>query len=268
MHNCLAVAAAGLPLLAALLCVAEGDEPSSRAAPDTQPADEAVMKVLARLESAGTKRINVEADVDYRVDMLQTQDVETRQGKAYYRAPSGDKPAMFRIHFDTLRQGAGGAKIADPVDYVFDGEWLTVRKERIKQMIRYQVAPPGQKASALELGKGPFPVPFGQSVQAVLERFIPATRPLKEGEPAGTECLKLTVRPAAKGQIDLKWVEMWVRPDGLPVRIVAEDRSENRSTAAFANIRTPADFPAETFDLPRPPRDWEFRVEPFAGRAE
>jgi len=136
-------------------------------------------------------------------------------------------------------------------------------------MIRYQVAPEGRTVNALELGKGPFPVPFGQKAETVLEHFVVGTRDPAKTDPPKTDYLKLLTRPAHRRDIKLVWAELWVqRETGLPVKVVGEDKSENRTTVVFKSIETPKDFPKTTFDLPRPPRDWEYRVEKFEGKVE
>ena len=230
------------------------------------PADPATMAILKRLEAAAEKHPRVAARLDYLVEMLQAGDTERRTGKVYFQAASGSRPAKFRIRFDTLQQ-SGGPRIRNVVDYVFDGAWLTVRKERIRQQVRYQVAPPGKRADPLKLGKGPFPVPFGQKAEEVLDYFTASTRPPRKTDPPGTDYLRLVTRPGRRRELALRWIEIWVsRQTGLPVKIVAEDRSQNRSTVLFESIRTPEKFPPHTFVLPTPPRGWEVRVEKFRGR--
>ncbi|MDY7009729.1 MAG: S41 family peptidase [Planctomycetota bacterium] len=227
--------------------------------------DPAVMAILKRLESAGDKYPNITAKIDLKVDMLQIGDTENKTGKVYYQGPGEKEPAKFRIHFDTLRQGTG-PKIKDVVDYAFDGEWLTERKERIKQMSRYQVAPPGGNVNLLQLGKGPFLVPFGQNAQTVIKHFQPSSRPAKKTDPKNTDYIKLTTRRQYRKEFSVVWLEMWVdRKTSLPVKIVAEDRSENITTVLFKDIKTPKSFPKKTFDLPRPPSNWEYLIRPYQG---
>ncbi len=234
-----------------------------------------VMTILKRLEAAGSKYPNITAELDCKVDMLQIGDTEERIGKVYYQGPTDETPAKFRMHFDTLRQGTG-PKVKDVVDYAFDGEWFIERKERIKQMNRYQ-APPGEKNNLLQLGKGPFPVPFGQKAEDVIKHFQPSTRPAApstgsgqgETDPKDTDYLKLTTRQQYSKDFSVVWLEMWVdRKSGLPVKIVKEDRSENITTVIFTDIKTPKSFPEKTFDLPRPPAGWEYHVEKFKGQVK
>lgn len=136
-------------------------------------------------------------------------------------------------------------------------------------MIRYQLAPPGVRVDLLQLGKGPFPVPFGQKAETVIERFAVATRPREQSDPPETDYLKLTTRPRHKREMKLEWIELWVQAaSGLPVKIVALDKSENRTTVLFKNIATPEKFPKDTFELPPPPAGWEYRVEKYAGQVK
>jgi len=261
-------------LLASGLCATVGPGaagPSSRPT-DSRPAsapadvDPATAAILKRLEAAADKHPNVVAGLDYLVEMVQAGDTERRTGKVYYQAATDRRPPRFRIHFDTLRQ-SGGPKIRNVVDYVFDGSWLTVRKERLKQLVRYKIPTSGRKVNPMQLGQGPFPVPFGQKADVVVKYFACSTRPPAKTDPPGTDYVKLVTRPRRQRQLNLKWIEMWVqRKTGLPVKMVAEDRSENRSTVVFAKIETPKAFPPKTFDLPDPPRGWDVRVENFTGR--
>ena len=267
--------------LAALMAAATADtrpatRPRSRPAKTTTKtttatgpaprADPATLAILRRLEGAAEKYPRITAKLDYLVEMLQAGDTERRRGKVYFQAASGKRPAKFRVHFDTLQQ-SGGPRIRNVVDYVFDGAWLTVRKERIRQQTHYQVAPPGKHVDPLKLGKGPFPVPFGQKAEEVLRHFDARTRPPQKADPPGTDYLKLVARPGRRRELTLRWIEMWVsRRTGLPVKIVTEDRSQNRSTVLFEKIQTPEKFPPGTFALPTPPRGWEVRVEKFRGR--
>ena len=232
-------------------------------------ADPAPMVILKRLEAAGAKYPNLSATMDYVVDMLQAGYRESCAGTVYYQSGTEKEPAKFRIHFDNLQQD-DGPRFKNVVDYVFDGSWLTVRKERTKQFIRYQVAPPGENVNALQLGKGPFPVPFGQKAETVLDFFEVSTRKPEKTDPPQTDYIKLVTRQRQQAEMSVKWIELWVRPDGLPVRIVTEDRSENLTTVVFDKIKTPKEFPKATFDLPTPlaALGWEVRIETFTGQVK
>jgi outer membrane lipoprotein-sorting protein len=226
------------------------------------------MAILNRLEAAGKKYPNVAADVYYRVDMVEAGDTDEFWGKVYYQAATAKTPARFRIHFDVRRQSEG-PRTRHVEDYVFDGSWLTVRKQRTREFTRYQTTEPGKRVNALELGRGPFPVPFGQKARTVIKYFAASTRAPAKGDPAGTDYLRLIARPRHARNLSMKSIDMWVdRRMGLPVKIVVVDRSENISTVDFVRktIRTPKTFPKDTFALPTPRGGgWDVRIEKFSG---
>ena len=265
----IAAIACALALLAALGAGGPTSKPcgsapaASMPATTTAPVSPAVMKILNRLEQAGIRHPNIVADIDYVLDRLQTGEREQRTGTVSYRAAKGS-PAKFRISFKTLRYGTR-RKTRRIVDYAFDGEWFTTRKEKIKEMVRYQI-PPKQRDSTLRLGKGPFPIPFGQRAADVIRYFRPSTRPATAKDPKNTDSLKLVTRRRYRRELTLVWVEMWIdRSTGLPVRIVVEDRSENRTDVTFKNVKTPKSIADKVFHLPKPGAGWEYRVVPFKG---
>lgn len=223
-------------------------------------ADPAVMAILQRLEAASTRFPTLSADLDYHADLTQLGDTEDRKGRVYYQADAGaEGNGRFRVHFDTIRQGEG-PKTSNIEDYVFDGQWLTIRKEKVKQMTRRQVAPPGGKVAALQLGEGPFPIPFGQKADNVLKFFTVTTRATQAGDPADTDYLKMVIKPGRKEDLKTESVEMWVqKATGLPVKIVTKDTSENITTVVFGGIKTDK-LPEETFNMPQPPAGWEYHV--------
>lgn len=268
----------GLAAVLAAVCLSSSGQTASRpagtgtasAATSSAPAvDPNVLAILKLQENARAKFPIVQWDLDYLVELLQVADTEVRKGYIVLQLENDKQSAAFRIHFDSLKLGNGPVR-KQATDYVFDGEWLTVRKELAKsgQMSRYQVAPPGQKIQPLQLGKGPFPIPYGQSSDDVIKFFNATTRSLKDGEPKDSLYLRLAVRPDKKEEMSVKWLEVWVdKNTGLPVKMIAMDRAEaNKSTIVFSNTKTPDKLPADTFVLPKPPPDWEYTVEPFKAK--
>ncbi len=235
-------------------------------APHEKPSPEA-MKLLDRLEKAGREHKTVEATIDYLVEDMLTGDREQRTGWVAFRKGQKDDPDNFRVCFQTLKLGEGGsAKVQ--VDYAFDGQVLTVAKHRIKQMTRYSVAAPGEKVEAMKLGRGPFPLPFGQTVEDMLAFFKAETRPAGKSpaaeEPQDADYLLLTTRLDKRKQTNMDKAEMWIdRKTGLPVRIVSrENKTKKVTTLNFGEIKTNRELSAETFLLPKPP-GWNLTVEKF-----
>jgi hypothetical protein len=229
----------------------------------TQP-DEQSMRILDKLEQAGEKHPTIEADVLHDVFMRLSGDREVRQGRVAYQRQTPENPSRFYIRFDTLQQGAG-RRLEDKVEYAFDGGmWLTEIKHRLKKVTRYQVARQGQQIEPLRLGKGPFPLPFGQKSEDMLEHFDVSTRPSAPGDPADTDFLKLLTKPQHKDDINFVWMEMWVdRASGLPTKIRCEETaSKNIVTVTFSNTRTGAAVDTGLFSI-TPPRGWQIEVVPL-----
>jgi outer membrane lipoprotein-sorting protein len=233
--------------------------PTSRPASDVDPA---AMAILQRLERAGQAYQALKADVNYNVQQRLTGDEETRTGWVAFQRGGDDRPDKFRVSFKTLQLG-GGPKTNNPVDYIFDGKWLTVAKHKIKTMTRYQVAAEGQKVEALKIGKGPFPLPFGQKAEDVTAYLSASTRPTRAGEPDGTDYLKLLPRRGQEDAVNFTRLEIWVdRTSNLPVKIRTRDQSKNVTTVTFHDIQTQADLNEEWFTMDKP-LGWELNVEPL-----
>lgn len=261
---------AGLMILACG-CVAAGPASQPASAPATEPStapttatapavDPAARKLLEQLEQAGRDHPRIQADVEYEVLMRKVGDRETRWGQVRFQRAEGDEPARFHIVFDVLRQG-DGPKIADKVEYAFDGQWLTELKHRIRQQTLYQVAAEGEKIDAFRIGRGPFPMPFGQKAEDMIAHFEPSTRPPADGDPKDTDYLRLVTRPEHAKDIQFTDVEMWIdRATRLPVRLVSRDRKKDRTTVVFTNLKTDVEFDKSVF---RPGRKlgWEYHVK-------
>lgn len=221
---------------------------------------------LDKLEAAGKMYHTIVADINFGVEELAFADVEIRTGQvSYEQGTPGKTPSRFRIHFSTVKQGVTGPKVADNVDYAFDGEWFTTRKEKIKELAKYQVAEPGKPVDALKLGKGPFPVPFGQEKAEVLRRFIASSIPAAPTDPKGTVHLQLLPRDKSGQDMDIRKLDMWINAAGLPEKIVSEDaRGQKVTTVVFSKIDTTKPLAPEVFNLPSPTdRSWRIRIEPL-----
>jgi len=245
-------------------------QPTSQPCATTQPTsarttDPAAMTILAQLEQAGRDHPQIRAEIDYEVVLGDLGDTEQRTGWVAYRdeRPANDgapaQPARFRVHFDTLR--TGGPKLREVVDYAFDGQWLTVAKHKIKQMTRYQVVAKGERVETMRLGQGPFPLPFGQKADEVLDYFEAHTRPARPSDPKGTQYLRLTTRPERLKDTEFTRIEMWIDDKThLPVRIVSKDKKRNLTTASFKNVQTDKQLADEMFHMARP-AGWQLKVE-------
>jgi len=251
-------------ILVSMAVIAAG---GAGAEPTTRPAGE-VEKLLDKLQAAGVKYTALSAEVEYVEEEVLFADRTAYTGKVYYQKdPAAKGPARFRIHFDTAKQGR--VKTKEDRDYVFltnaKGQWFITRNARTKQFSEYHVAPPGASVDPLKLGKGPFPVPFGQDKADVLKLFEASTRKRTSKDPKGTSYLKLIPRPKAKADLKVRKIEIWVNADdGLPVKIRTEDADgQVIKTATFRKLDKDPKLTDKTFRLPPPPDDWEYQVVPL-----
>ncbi len=212
----------------------------------------AEMKILRDLEAAGDKYHTIKGDLDYQIVNPVLGDSERRTGWVAYSKGDTKTPTRFRVSFETLKLGAG-AKTREKVDYAFDGQWLTVAKHKIKNIALYQLAAEGEKVEALKIGKGPFPLPFGQSAAEMVKYFKPTTRPPVESDPKNTIYLRLTTRPEHLRDLPTTRMEMWIdAKTNLPVKLKSRDKNRNTTTVMFKKIQTNKAVDKKVFRVPRP----------------
>jgi hypothetical protein len=210
------------------------------------------MNILRELEAAGDKYRTIRADLDYEVVNLTLGDSEKRTGWVAYSKGDDKTPTRFRVTFEKCKLGAG-AEFKDQVDYAFDGQWLTVAKHKIKNITLYQLAAEGQKVEPLRIGKGPFPLPFGQKAADMVKYFIPSTRPPVESDPNGTIYLRLLTRPQYDEELPTTRMEMWIDAKTyLPVKLKSRDKNKAVTTVTFKDIRTNKAVDENFFRIPHP----------------
>ena len=192
---------------------------------------EAVMALLKALEAAGDQFTTVKTDITYTVVSPTLGDRETRVGYVLYDAAKGDKPARFRIHFDT-RQDDDGPRVKNVMDYAFDGrQWMYIADHANKKLQQLQTP---ENVNPLRLGEGPFPLPFGQKVDDVLEFFDAATRDPLPADPPNTQYLKLTPKADKADKMNFTEIEEWVdNKTNLPVKLVVREKNKTVSTVLF-----------------------------------
>jgi hypothetical protein len=226
--------------------------PTTTTSAPAEAVSEEVMNILRELEAAGDKYRTIRSDLDYEVVNLTLGDSEKRTGWVAYSKGDDKTPTRFRVTFEKCRLGAG-AEFQDQVDYAFDGQWLTVAKHKIKNITLYQLAAEGQKVEPLRIGKGPFPLPFGQKAADMVKYFIPTTRAPVESDPNGTIYLRLVTRPQYVEELPATRMEMWIDAKTyLPVRLKSRDKNKAVTTVTFKDIRTNKAVDENFFRIPHP----------------
>ena len=214
--------------------------------------DPAAWAILERLEKAGEKYATLRADLDYQVDSRMTGDKELRTGEVAYQKKTKAQPAKYRVLFKTLRLDEG-PRTKRKIDYIFDGRFVIRDDYKIKTRTKWEVSPEDAK-NALKIGKGPFPVPFGQKASDMVQYLRATTRQPIKKDPPNTDYLKLVPRKGHGKDVNFVLLEMWVdRKTNLPIKIKSRDNSKNITTVVFKNIQTQSKIDPKIFNKKKPP---------------
>ena len=239
-------------LLAALIttglaCAVQGN---SEKAPEDGKAKEAESKplspadkLLQDMEARGKKIETGQADIDYEMNQTLLDDIQKRKGKVWYK-----KPNLFRLEFSTPKKET----------FVLDGRRLYEKRDASKQLIIYELRRADEKPiESLELGRSPFPMPFGQEAKQVKKHFTVA---LDTSAKKGKDQQVLVLVPKKKSPLarDYKKITFWVDTKTmLPTKVAAIDRSENILTVVFSKTTINKKLKKKLFERPRVGRDWE-----------
>ncbi len=224
--------------------------------------DPKVDAILDRMETKGQAIKGLACGLTYKfVTVFPVEDAITKRGSLLFRR--GEPNSRFLIHFKEYL--AGGVIDRKRNEYFqFDGEWLTERNDKAQTIIRRQIVRKGRKVDPFKLGKGPFPLPFGQKRDEIIQNFNVSLMPAKAGDPANS--IHLHCIPVPKTELARKYshVEMFVdRTLSLPVRIVTERVSDgNRIEVDFRKIEA-GKAPAESRFVIEVPEGFEVREEPL-----
>ena len=219
--------------------------------------------LLDKMEKAGEAFKTLKADIVYTVVSRLDGDKQIRTGFMAFAKSTEKSPDKFRISFDTLKLGEQTRKQKEKVDYIFDGNWLTIAKHKIKTITRLQIAAEGQKVEALRIGKGPFPVPFCQKTNDIIKYMEVSTRKSRKSDPENTYFLKLVPRKKYKENMNFKRLEIWVNKDtNLPVKIRMKDKNKNKAIVTFSDIKTDEKVSEDLFKMEKP-KGWKSNVKPL-----
>ncbi len=215
--------------------------------------------VLDRLQRAGEKIKDIRSDV--RLESVNTilEQKVVRTGRLFYKEQEPN--AMFLVRFDQVDQDG---VISDHREWhLFDGLWYTEARELTKQIIRREILRPGEKINPFELGKGPFPLPFGQRKDEMLARFEIELRAAAPGDPPGTKHLYCVPRPDTELAEKYRTIELYIsdRLD-VPVRIIADQLDDNRVTVDFEKLELNPGVAGSEFKVPTT-QGWDTVVEPL-----
>ena len=233
-----------------------------------------VEAVLDRLEKADAELMDLRAKVRYSVLQLIKANKDDPDDVQHYvgtiKFLKQPEPTAFFIHFEKRSEGTRWAN--DPNQwFIFDGEWLTTAKENGKTVEREQIVRPGEKSEFYKLGKGPFPLPFGQKKADVLEHFYVQLAPPSQDDPKSTDHLICTTKPDSSLVDQFKRIDLFVSNDaksglsGLSIKIIAVNvKDQTRETITFSEIRRNKGLRRDKdFALPSFTKKWQKSERPL-----
>jgi hypothetical protein len=237
----------------------------------SQPStDPAAVKILDELEAAGVKYKTIRASkLVYEVLDPALGEKQTRTGYVQFRRDNPADFTRFRIHFDTMQNAVAGPKVIEKKDYAFgpdeDGmQWFSIADYTNKKLTQAQYSK--EKVEPLEIGTGPFPLPFGQKTANVLKCCTVTTRPVDPKDPdfarlKDTKYLRLVPRPDFKGKLNFVVLEMWIDPKlSLPIKVVSTEKNKRATTVTFEDVKLNEKMDATDFKLTRP-TGWTLEVK-------
>jgi hypothetical protein len=178
------------------------------------------------------------------------EDAQVKEGTLLFAR--AEPNAKFLVHFTRLI--ADGITSERGEYFLFDGQWLVERNDKARTIIRRQIVRPGERIDPFKLGKGPFPLPFGQRRADILGSFKVTLKPFEVGDPRNTWHLRCVPLPESELAARYTRVEIYVdRTLELPVRVVTERVSDgNRIEVDFKEIDA-AEAPAlSRFQIQQP----------------
>jgi hypothetical protein len=208
--------------------------------PASQPAklssgDPRVDGILDRLEEKGQAIKGLVCKLTYKfVTVEPVEDAQVKEGELLFAV---DQPnSKFLIHFTKML--AEGVAIDRHEYFLFDGEWLIERNDKARTVIKRQIVRRGEKIDPFKLGKGPFPLPFGQKREDILRNFKVTAEKFEVGDPRNSEHLHCVPLPDTELAAKYSRVEIYVDKDlELPTRIVTERLMDgNRIEVDFKDV--------------------------------
>jgi hypothetical protein len=236
--------------------VTPASRPSSEPASQPAPLDPAVEKILDRWEKKNVH--DIQADIVYvKADKSDIPGMSSEQKYKGILRFIEDKPSpRFFIRFD--EQTIDGMTDKNSKQWhVFDGHWYIEAQERTKSIVKREIVRPGDKQAGdlFKIGKGPFPMPFGQKKEDIVRHFTIKLVPPQPGDPPDSDHLVCTPLPGT--DMDRRYGKVHFLIDrklDVPVRVqtlAKEDQQE--ITATFTSIQLNKGLAGSDLNLPNLP---------------
>jgi len=238
------------------------DAPTSASAPAEPAMSPQVAAILDRLERKGAQIDSIEARIDYiKIDPV----LEDRQEyKGLLRFKQLEPNPRFYIEFDTFKHEGVIKKTKQW--HVFDGQWYIEARETTSTITKTEIVRPGETLEVFKVGKGPFPLPFGQKKADIERHFTVKLVPPAPGDPPYSDHLECTPRPNTEMARKYDTVHFHIDSKlDLPVRVETMEKQEgNRIIASFAEVKVNPGLVASQLNLPEL-KDYKIQTEPLKG---
>ncbi len=257
---------AALAPFAAFSLADSATQPAGPPTSTTAPADPAlspeVVAILDRLERKGTQIDSIESRIDYtKIDPV-LEDRQDYQGLLRFKKLEPN-PRFF-IEFDTFKHEGVVKKTKQW--HVFDGQWYIEARETTGTITKTEIVRPGETLEVFKVGKGPFPLPFGQKKADIERHFTVKLVPPAPGDPTNSDHLECTPRPDTEMARKYDTVHFYIdRKLDLPVRVETMEKQEgNRIIASFTEVKVNPGLVASQLNLPEL-KDYKIQTEPLRG---
>lgn len=239
-------------------------KPASQPATTSAPADNtlapAVAAILDRLEKRGDLIDSIEARIEYvKIDPVLD---DKQEYKGLLRFKKLEPNPRFFIQFDSFRHE--GIVKQTKQWHVFDGQWYIEARESTKTIVRNEIVRPGETVEAFKVGKGPFPLPFGQKKVDIVKHFTVKLVAPTAKDPPNCDHLQCTPRPDTEMAGRYDTVDFFIdRKLDLPVRVETTEKQEgNRILASFEDVKVNSGIVESQLNLPEL-KDYQIDTHPL-----
>lgn len=252
--------AVALSMITALAsCVAGAAQTATRPHTPPAPLDPRVEKILTRLEQRQVHDLRARLTWQQRYIYDTEEDAVTKRGRICYQQT--DPVARFLIEFNEKISGSGRRdKLQER--HLFDGCWYVELNSRTKTVVRREIRRPDNPGDPYKVGRGVFPLPFGQKKDDILREFgVEFVEPVPRDPPA-SDHLRLTPLAQTQTGQTYKRLDFWISREGstvglpIKVRVAKKDgtgKVNSQITIAFDEVELNPGLSNSVFEIKKPP---------------